>query len=425
MRKVTLLFVLPALAPVLSAQAPAPQSRPDFVESSPAAPSVHPLITYGLAAEKGDGRNQSYADARHFYQQAAQQGIAEGHLYLGRLHLEGWGVPRDPALALSHIEAAANAGLRSAQLMLSDMYLTGIGTRRDPLVALRWAEKAASTDDPAAEVKLGKLIESGRALPPDVRLARQWYELSAEQDYSKAMTAMAQSFLRPGASDTDREIAAKWLELAVESGNGAAAYVLAVLCVARASDDPAALERAKQLLLQAEASRTPMASFDASSVLKKHKEGATLLDAFRYVLGTSRQKRSADVHAANRTRWETATSVPPRVRDRPRLDIPDSVKLQQLKGKVSLQFIVTKAGFVEDIQVISSDHPALAELAVAGVQNTRYLPALRNGERVDQKVRQSFNLAYNQPDFDTSSLPAALPEEMTSRLAPIPVPFTP
>jgi len=416
MRKVTLLFVLPALAPILLAQNSSPHPSGPPPATALSVPVLHPLIAQGLAAEKGDGRSPKYEDARRLYEQAAQLGVPEGSFYLGRLYLEGWGVPRDPARAASLIETAANAGLRSAQLMLCDMYLTGIGVAHDPTAARHWAEKAAAQDDPAAEVRFGKLIESGRlGIRPDIRLAREWYQLSAEQDYTKALTAMAQSFLKPGATDLDREFAARWLELAVENGNAAAAYVLAVLCVARAPDDPAALQRAEQLLKQSAAAHHGLLSYDASTVLKKHADGSSLLDAFRYVLGSTRQTRETDARQNRLASWEKADRVPPRIIDRPRLVIPDSVKLKQLKGNVTLQFMVTKAGFVENIEVLSSDHPALTEIAVNGVQKARYLPALKNGARIAMKVRQSFKIAFDDPEFDLTSLPAALPEEMTTR----------
>jgi hypothetical protein len=76
--------------------------------------------------------------------------------------------------------------------------------------------------------------------------------------------------------------------------------------------------------------------------------------------------------------------------------------------------MVTKAGFVENIEVLSSDHPALTEIAVNGVQKARYLPAIKNGARIAMKVRESFKIAFDDPEFDLTSLPAALPEEMTT-----------
>ena len=414
MRKVPLLsafLAIPLLAFAQNVLVETPAARPGEA-SSPA----RQLLDSGLAAEKGDGRKQSYTDARRLYEQSAALGSAEASLHLGRLYLEGWGVPRDPARAAAFIETAANAGLHSAQRMLCDMYLLGIGVTRDPVIARQWAEKAAAQDDPAAEVKLGQFIERGHpGVSRDPNLARQWYQLSAEQDYTQAMNAMAQSFLRPGASDLDREFAARWLELAVEGGNPTAAYVLAVLCVARAPDDSASLTRAKELLLQSKNARRGLASSDAAAVLKKHDEGASLLDAFRYVLGTPRPQRSADARQERLARWDNASRVPPRAINSPPPVFPESVRLKQLKGTVVLQYVVTKAGFAEDIQVLSSDHPALTEVAIERVRKTRFLPALKNGERIAQKVSQSYRLSYEDTELDVSRLHDALPEEISGR----------
>jgi hypothetical protein len=109
MRKVTLLFVLPALAPILLAQNSSPHPSGPPPATALSVPVLHSLIAQGLAAEKGDGRSPKYEDARRLYEQAAQLGVSEGSFYLGRLYLEGWGVPRDPARAASLIETAANA----------------------------------------------------------------------------------------------------------------------------------------------------------------------------------------------------------------------------------------------------------------------------------------------------------------------------
>lgn len=316
-------------------------------------------------------------------------------------------VPR----AVGLLELAADEDVRAAQLMLSDMYALGIGVKRDPAQALKWAEKAALADDAPAAVKLGKLIERGQGSAPDVKVARDWYELSAEQDYTKAMNAMAQSFLRTGASDLDREYAAKWLELAVENGNAHAAYVLAALCVARGPDDPAELARAEKLLEQAV--KAPRGPFDARTVLKKKSEGLSLLEAFRYVLGTPRQTQMADHQKERVARWETAGSVPARRINWKPAQLPESVRLQQLKGAVRLSCTITKAGLVEDIKVLSSPHPALTEAVVAQVRQARYIPALKDGQRITTKMIMNIDPTYEDPGLDVMSLSTALPEEVT------------
>jgi len=68
----------------------------------------------------------------------AERGDAEASLFLGYIHRNGVGVPRDEAQALQWYRRAAELGHAEAQYELGLMYELGIGVAADPGEAAMW-----------------------------------------------------------------------------------------------------------------------------------------------------------------------------------------------------------------------------------------------------------------------------------------------
>ncbi|KAF9898610.1 hypothetical protein EC991_010817 [Linnemannia zychae] len=72
----------------------------------------------GVMFEKGHGTSQDYAQAFHWFLEAANQGNqgeATAQYNIGLLYRYGLGVPRDVRKAMEWFEAAANQGFSNAQ----------------------------------------------------------------------------------------------------------------------------------------------------------------------------------------------------------------------------------------------------------------------------------------------------------------------
>src|SRR5262245_1479133 len=85
-----------------------------------AAPARADYETGLLALQKGD-----YARAVAEFEPLATAGNPAAQFNLGRLYQQGYGVPKDAAIARRWFELAANRGLVAAQIALGDIYADG------------------------------------------------------------------------------------------------------------------------------------------------------------------------------------------------------------------------------------------------------------------------------------------------------------
>jgi V8-like Glu-specific endopeptidase len=115
------------------------------------------------AAHRGE-----YAAALRQLSALAEQGDARAQFDTGFMQAYGWGVPRNPAEAISWYRKAAAQGLQIAQHFLGLAYLNGEGVRPDDAEAARWFARAAAQGFSQAQFMLGLLNVDGRGVAKNV-----------------------------------------------------------------------------------------------------------------------------------------------------------------------------------------------------------------------------------------------------------------
>ena len=72
---------------------------------------------------------------------------------------------------------------------------------------------------------------------------------------------------------------------------------------------------------------------------------------------------------------------------------PDSLFMNGVPGRVVVEFVVTQGGDVvmDTFSPVSSTHPALTEAVRRSIKDQQYIPATKEGKRVQQLVQQPFN----------------------------------
>src|SRR5436190_18504277 len=103
--------------------------------------------------------------------------------HLGELSETGIAVPQDFANARSWYEKAANLGGAAAMNSLAKLLLQD----GNPSAAANWFRKAAQQGLAGAMISLGHLSEAGLGVPQDYRTARDWYKKAAERGEPEAM----------------------------------------------------------------------------------------------------------------------------------------------------------------------------------------------------------------------------------------------
>lgn len=125
------------------------------------------------------------------YRQLALDGVPAAQGTLGHLLLRGLpGIAPDYAESRRWLAVAASHDPQSAY-DLSALYRNGYGVARDPQLAIRWLEQAAQAGLPLAQFQLANEYRFGTTLPHDDALALQWLSRAANAELPEANLALA------------------------------------------------------------------------------------------------------------------------------------------------------------------------------------------------------------------------------------------
>lgn len=172
-------------------------------------------VRLGRMLLEGEGMPQDRAAAFEWFERAAHQQDAEAMNMVGRCHENGWGVPVDLVRAASSYRASAQAGHDWGQYNLGNLLFDGRGVARDPTQALRWFMRAAGQGLARAMNMVGRCLEQGWGCRRDLEQAAYWYRRSAESGYFRGQFNHAVLLIERGSP----QLAAPWLLRAAQGGN--------------------------------------------------------------------------------------------------------------------------------------------------------------------------------------------------------------
>lgn len=145
------------------------------------APAVADL-GQGLAAfQRGD-----YVAAMAAWRLPAEAGDANAQFYIGGLHQQGLGVPKDGFEASRWYLRAAEQDHREAAKRLALLNFAGGYLWTSKPRAVTWFRRAAELGDVESQGFLGLLYREGRAVAPDPVEALMWLTLAANQGHARA-----------------------------------------------------------------------------------------------------------------------------------------------------------------------------------------------------------------------------------------------
>ncbi len=145
------------------------------------------LYTAGQGGVKTD-----FARAAQWFEEAANNGVANARYNLGVLYHQGLGVTQDTNKALNWYKAAAAQSHPEAQYNLGIAYIEGVGTSYSPEKAAANFESAARAGIMEAAYNLGLIHENGLLGKPDVDNAIYWYNRAAENGSPEGKAALNQ-----------------------------------------------------------------------------------------------------------------------------------------------------------------------------------------------------------------------------------------
>jgi TPR repeat protein len=179
----------------------------------------------------GTGVEKDYAQALSWFQKSAAAGNAMAENTLGWMYLNGLGVEKDYAQALSLFEKSAGAKNALAENNLGWMYQNGAGVNKDYAQALSWFQKSAAAGNELAENNLGLMYLNGEGVNKDYVQAFSWFQKSAAAKNAMAENNLG-SMYRNGLGVTQSyQVARVWYQKAADAGSDLAENNLRELVV--------------------------------------------------------------------------------------------------------------------------------------------------------------------------------------------------
>lgn len=193
----------------------------------PAADKNHPraLCRLGLLSAAGRTGKQDFAEAIRNFQKAEAAGFPIARVYLGQLHFDGRGVPKDLSKAdescdkaAPEIRKMAEDGDAEALCALAWMQLEGIGAEKSPEKAVESWKTAVEQDSGAALNQLGVFYQSPRG-GSKIADALKWYLKAAELGYAEAQVNVGELLDVKDADTNDVHRAREWYSKAAAQGH--------------------------------------------------------------------------------------------------------------------------------------------------------------------------------------------------------------
>lgn len=131
-------------------------------------------LNKGLAAFESGNYEMAYS----LLNPLAQSGVAMAQNTIGRMYLQGQGVPTNPDKALILFRKAAKQGLPNAKNNLGVMYAAGNVVPQDYRQAILWFREAADQGFILAMNNLADMYEHGLGVKPDHTEADNWRKKS-------------------------------------------------------------------------------------------------------------------------------------------------------------------------------------------------------------------------------------------------------
>ncbi len=158
------------------------------------------------------------------WRERADAGDPGAQLALGQAYLEQGNVGR----ARRWLQRAVDAGNGDAAAVLGRMHLDGDGVPGSLPDALRWFRRGAELGSASAAYRLASLLFMGMGTPPDPAAARDWLLAAARGECPEALRILGLVYARLAPPEEWEPRAFACLQRAAALGDGPAAYACAV-----------------------------------------------------------------------------------------------------------------------------------------------------------------------------------------------------
>ncbi|TWI54372.1 hypothetical protein IQ22_02238 [Pseudomonas duriflava] len=186
------------------------------------------------ALESGNPR-----EAARVILSAAKEGLADGQALLGQILLDGHGIQKDPALALTWFRIAADNGHVMARNMMGRCLEHGWGCEPDATAAAQAYRMAAEQGLDWGVYNYANLLATGRGIPQDPYKAFLFYRRAAEQGHAKSMNLVGRYYEEGVVVTADVSAAFDWYKRSALGGDFRGQYSYAAVLASQGQLDEA------------------------------------------------------------------------------------------------------------------------------------------------------------------------------------------
>jgi len=248
-------FVAARPQPVTRLRPPSPQRpanllRVSAAQAAPAGPADTDLdgqFALGVRLLKGEGVSQDIPKGLFWLRKAAGKEHPMALFVLGQLYMAGYGVEKNPELAVRLLREAASRGVVAAKNALAQMegaapqqapqqkgsaatadpeasYKSGLESLNDRnsdqiKQAIAHFEGAAAQGHVLAQAKLGEIFFQGKRTRRDYDAAFIWYQAAAQAGNSEAQYWLGEMYRQGLGTTADNALASKWFRQAARLGH--------------------------------------------------------------------------------------------------------------------------------------------------------------------------------------------------------------
>jgi len=143
---------------------------------------------------------------------------APAQYQMALIHLNGWGVRKDPQKAFELLTLASAQNYPDALFSLSLMYSEGEIVKKDLKTAFTLMEKAANKNLASAQFNIGVMYAQGAGVTINSKKAAAWYEKAARQNYALAQFNLALMYFEGKGVNKSTKMSYIWNYIAAKSG---------------------------------------------------------------------------------------------------------------------------------------------------------------------------------------------------------------
>lgn len=148
---------------------------------------VRAQIDLGLLYANGKQVEQSFENAKRWWEAAAGQGSADAKFFIGYMYAGGAGVEKDKLIAKDWWEQAAEQDNVGALFNLGMLYVEGDVVAGSYVEAGKYFTRAAQLGNVQAQFNVGVLHAQGLGYPQSNENGYAWAKLAADQDHPSAL----------------------------------------------------------------------------------------------------------------------------------------------------------------------------------------------------------------------------------------------